>query len=226
MAPYRTRDQTPSMISKVQRHQPLRPNCAILVGQLCKRYCWWFRNPKANDRLDGAKPPAKATGFLLYQLDSFHQYVSPKTTWQLFFPLSAPEKKTTLAAKNHLRSTHSTFTNKKTSFSKNPRTRSNIARKTSNTSKAWRKCLEFFHISAGFAMNVPLEYHKNSWIIMNLKPVQVIYVNPLEKGTFIAKHLKDQKTASAKYSPVLKQWHPKRKIIFQPSIFRGEFQAK
>ena len=52
-------------------------------------------------------------------------------------------------------------------------------------------------------MNVPLEYHKNSWIIMNPKPVEVIYVNPLEKGTFIAKHLKHQKTASAKYSPVL-----------------------
>ena len=52
-------------------------------------------------------------------------------------------------------------------------------------------------------MIVPLEYHKNSWMIMNLKPVEVIYVNPLEKGTFIAKHLKHQKTASAKYSPVL-----------------------
>ena len=49
---------------------------------------------------------------------------------------------------------------------------------------------------------VPLEYHKNSWIIMNLKPVEVIYVNPLQKGTFIANHLKHQKTPSAKYSPV------------------------
>ena len=72
-------------IAMVERHQPLRPNCAILVGQLCKRFCWWFRNPKANHRLDGAKPLQKPRDMYPKQLDFFHQHVSPKSTWQLFF---------------------------------------------------------------------------------------------------------------------------------------------